>query len=524
MRTRNTYFLISLTLLFFLLLSCKKEEENQMPLVTFLSPLSGSTIEVDSLVVVRVKAEDEEGVIQRLTLSLNGQDLKEVESSELNFVWDTEGIPAGEHTLKATAIDKEGASGEASLKIILKGNFAPVPSVEITPDTAAPNQAFSFDASGSSDIEDPLSALRFRWDWESDGQWDVNWTADPLAAHAYALPGSYSVLLEVRDSKGLTARDTCIAVVRGIPPVAAFSVQPPSGSTAVSFVVNAASSYDPDGQMGDLSFRWDWDGDGSWDTPFLNDTLALQKYAQAGIYSIRLQVRDADQLTDTTSQTVTVTPSGAGFGPCPGIPALVYAGKQYTTVKIGAQCWLRENLDIGTQVSPSAGQLNNPVIEKYCYNNQASNCQIFGGLYTWDEAMKYASSPQGICPLGWHIPSDAEMKQLEGHVDSQYDSLAGIWDSTGFRGFDAGRQLRASTSWTSGGSNPDNFGFTAFAGGGAYGTSASYAAQGTSALFWTSSANGSSDALARFLDASDDRSYRGPFQKVNAFSVRCIKD
>ncbi|MBE0640583.1 MAG: hypothetical protein IH599_01025 [Bacteroidales bacterium] len=235
-------------------------------------------------------------------------------------------------------------------------------------------------------------------------------------------------------------------------------------------------------------------------------------------------MKDANQLTDTVSHPVTVTPVGAGYLPCPGIPALVYAGKQYTTVKIGAQCWLRENIDIGTQVNSSTGQSNNPVIEKFCYNNQASNCQIFGGLYTWDEAMKYAASPQGICPLGWHIPSDAEMKQLEGHVDSQYDSLAGIWDSLGFRGYDAGKQLMANTTWTTGGNHPDNFGFTALAGGGAYGSSASFAAQGSSAMFWTSSASGISDAMARYLDAADNRSFRGPFQKVNAFSVRCIKD
>ncbi|HRZ77355.1 MAG TPA: fibrobacter succinogenes major paralogous domain-containing protein, partial [Bacteroidales bacterium] len=255
-----------------------------------------------------------------------------------------------------------------------------------------------------------------------------------------------------------------------------------------------------------------------------SDTLGAQKYASVGTYRIRLQVRDADQLTDTVSKTLTVLPVAAGFQPCPGLPAVVYAGKQYTTVKIGSQCWLRENLDVGTMVSTATGQTGNAVMEKYCYENQSSNCQIFGGLYTWDEAMKYASSPQGICPLGWHIPSDAEWKLLEGHVDSQYDSLSGIWDSLGFRGYDAGRQLRSGSTWSAGGSNPDLYGFTALAGGGAYGASANFAALGTSAMLWTSEATGASDAMARYLDAGDDRSYRGGFQKVNAFSVRCIRD
>lgn len=89
-------------------------------------------------------------------------------------------------------------------------------------------------------------------------------------------------------------------------------------------------------------------------------------------------------------------------------------GKTYTTVQIGTQCWMAQNLNIGTRIAGSSSQTNNSIIEKYCYNNLESNCGIYGGLYQWNEAMQYSTTPgvQGICPTGWHLPTDAEWSTL----------------------------------------------------------------------------------------------------------------
>ena len=53
---------------------------------------------------------------------------------------------------------------------------------------------------------------------------------------------------------------------------------------------------------------------------------------------------------------------------------------------------------------------NNGIIEKYCYDNDPVNCATYGGLYQWDEMMQYTTQQgtQGICPAGWHLPTDAE--------------------------------------------------------------------------------------------------------------------
>jgi len=108
--------------------------------------------------------------------------------------------------------------------------------------------------------------------------------------------------------------------------------------------------------------------------------------------------------------------------PCSGIPTVSWNGKTYNTVQVGTQCWLRENMDVGIMISGNTAQTNNSILEKYCYNDDSINCSIYGGLYQWAEMVQYLNgatnttswSPtpippiQGICPTGWHIPSNAE--------------------------------------------------------------------------------------------------------------------
>ena len=117
-------------------------------------------------------------------------------------------------------------------------------------------------------------------------------------------------------------------------------------------------------------------------------------------------------------------------------------GKEYTTVKIGNQCWMSENLNIGDLLnqSGSTNQTDNSVIEKFCYNNDESECDEYGGLYQWNEMMNYQTgeSVQGICPEGWHLPSDQEWMDLEMFLGMSEEDA----NETGFeRGTDEGTQL-----------------------------------------------------------------------------------
>jgi len=87
-------------------------------------------------------------------------------------------------------------------------------------------------------------------------------------------------------------------------------------------------------------------------------------------------------------------------------------GNVYNTVLIGDQCWMKENLK--TTRDASGNQ-----ITRYCYDGNTDNCNLYGGLYTWATLMNGSSTSntnpsdvQGICPRGWHIPSDKEWTEL----------------------------------------------------------------------------------------------------------------
>jgi hypothetical protein len=82
-------------------------------------------------------------------------------------------------------------------------NTPPTASLAITPSLAAAGTTFTFDASASTDAEDPAD-LQARWDWENDGTWDTAWGGIFTPTHAYTVAGDYTARVEVRDPDNLT--------------------------------------------------------------------------------------------------------------------------------------------------------------------------------------------------------------------------------------------------------------------------------------------------------------------------------
>ncbi|MCP4088225.1 MAG: hypothetical protein GY746_00315, partial [Gammaproteobacteria bacterium] len=163
----------------------------------------------------------------------------------------------------------------------------------------------------------------------------------------------------------------------------------------------------------------------------------------------------------------------------------------------------------------------------------SSNYQTYGVLYNWLAAMNGEASSsttpsgvQGICPAGWHLPSDEEWKILEGEVDSQYGYPDQQWDGTGFRGTDAGGNLKetGTSHW-----NPLNTGatnssaFAALPGGRRHGNG-SFSSLGYYASVWSSTEGNSSYAWSRNLLYNNANVYRSSNVKNYGFSVRCTKD
>jgi uncharacterized protein (TIGR02145 family) len=211
--------------------------------------------------------------------------------------------------------------------------------------------------------------------------------------------------------------------------------------------------------------------------------------------------------------------------PCPGTPTVLYEGQTYNTIQVSGQCWLKENLNVGKPLNGDFNMTDNGVIEKYCLYNDSANCDLYGGLYQWDEAMQYTNQQgtQGICPPGWHFPTDEEWKVLEGAVDSLYHIGDTEWDNTFFRGYNAGTNLKSTSGWLNDGNGTDLFGFTALPGGMRDGNGIFGSHYGE---WWTSSETNSISAWLRSLSYSNMQVYRvSPDNSKNeGRSVRCLKD
>jgi uncharacterized protein (TIGR02145 family) len=210
--------------------------------------------------------------------------------------------------------------------------------------------------------------------------------------------------------------------------------------------------------------------------------------------------------------------------PCPGTPTVTYEGQVYNTIQIFSQCWLKENMNVGTMVPGTLDMSNNSVIEKYCYNNEQDSCTKYGGLYQWDEMMQYTNQQgaQGICPPGWHLPIDEEWKVLEGAVDIQYGIGDPEWDKSYGRGFDAGTNLKSISGWY-GGNSTDLFGFSGLPGGGRY-DGGYFGGIGHLGSCWTSTEDNDLSAWRRYLYYFDPGADRFNHDKGGGFSVRCLRD
>src|SRR3989475_7224611 len=102
-------------------------------------------------------------------------------------------------------------------------NIPPHPGLEASPENGNTSTIFRFDASSSWDAQDPGASLEVRWDWQSDGSWDTNWSTGKIVTHQFVDPGTYVVRVEVRDSAGLTGNATQTVGVTLPPP------PPPAG-------------------------------------------------------------------------------------------------------------------------------------------------------------------------------------------------------------------------------------------------------------------------------------------------------
>jgi uncharacterized protein (TIGR02145 family) len=190
-------------------------------------------------------------------------------------------------------------------------------------------------------------------------------------------------------------------------------------------------------------------------------------------------------------------------------------GKKYATVLIGSQCWMKGNMNFGTLIQEDLAQINNGIPEKYCYDNLETNCDVYGGLYQWNEVMQYVTEPKsrGICPEGWHVPANEEWDTLVAFLGGDV-AAGGKMKQAGDANF---------LSPNIGATNKS--GFSALPGGYSYSTGSYYFSNLQKVgYFWSSTADNETDVWFRSLGYSNEKIGRHVNYKSTGASVRCMRD
>jgi len=209
--------------------------------------------------------------------------------------------------------------------------------------------------------------------------------------------------------------------------------------------------------------------------------------------------------------------------------------KTYRTVVIGTQTWMAENLNFNANDSKCYGEgaqaeVNDGIYKTLTEAEWKAYCATYGRLYSWATAMALNPScnenecidliqtpHHGICPTGWHIPSQAE-----------WDELATTVGGTGDGGnLGSGTFLKAASGWDAHdtyGNGTDNYGFSAIPSGFLNNEEGSFSNVGRYGAWWGSLEQGTYGYLRRAATSSDRLYWNGWTKTKYLLSVRCVKD
>jgi len=187
----------------------------------------------------------------------------------------------------------------------------------------------------------------------------------------------------------------------------------------------------------------------------------------------------------------------------------------YKKKQIGSQVWMAENLNYNVSGSK-------------CYGNTESNCAKYGRLYDWATAMalpagcnssscasQVGAKHRGICPSGWHIPSNDDWNVLMKHINpscSNNNMCAGV-----------GTKLKATSGWNANGNGTDEFGFSSLPGGSG-GSDGNFSDVGNGGVWWSSTEDDSGGAYRWSMYCGSEYVIWDGGDKGDLFNVRCLQD
>jgi uncharacterized protein (TIGR02145 family) len=398
-----------------------------------------------------------------------------------------------------------------TLTLVVEQGFSnPHPVFTVAPGTGNILTTFTFDAGSTTDDEDSLSQLKFRWDFQENDSWTTGFSSSPTATWKYEQARTYHPRMQVLDPSGRTAvystevlvtmidsliladfvwpdsvtrvgdtvdldasasgypnepgraflfswllpgsvawtepvREPVRSLILGsrgtkmislkaidektglynqvtrelfvaeenLPPRAKVQVGSVYGNIATTFYFDSWSCTDDNQPPSDLEVRWDFDGDGNFDTFFSKEKVVYHQYDLPGEYNVTLEVRDHLYLTAKDTKRILVSPNSN--------PTSFFKDKRdgnfYGTVKIGDQWWMSQNLNyqIPDKLLPRMpnGRLD-LIFPWLCLFEQSKWCDQVGKLYRIGAFVENRADPEFIplCPEGWRLPSQAEWETL----------------------------------------------------------------------------------------------------------------
>jgi len=239
--------------------------------------------------------------------------------------------------------------------------------------------------------------------------------------------------------------------------------------------------------------------------------------------------------------------------------------QSYATVQIGTQCWLAENLNVGSQIctvgttcaTEPDDSFDHNSVEKYCYSNDEAQCDVYGGLYSWSEMLglpnkckdgEYTPNAdfsswthatdsdcdfnvpiQGICPDGWHVPSYIHGQPGQENANDWTTLVINYLtvDGQGGAGTEVGGKIKeaGTTHWTTPNTGATNSsGFTAL-GTGFRSSAGNYSQQGNFCYFFTTYLYYGNAWVEKISYNSSGVGGGDTWgERNNAWPVRCVKD
>ncbi|MBQ3732975.1 MAG: T9SS type A sorting domain-containing protein [Bacteroidales bacterium] len=339
---------------------------------------------------------------------------------------------------------------------------------------------------------------------------------------------------------------------------------PATDLTATSATLNGTITNPDNVTVTAQGFEWKATTGGTYtQVNAMGETMAysLTGLTANTIYTYRAFVTTANRTSYGAEVTFTTLSAGGTAvideKSCPEAQTVTdHEGNVYATVQIGNQCWMRDNLR--TTTSPSTGTYLIPVAnanytytgkQARWYNNDSATCapMNYGLFYNWNAAadtfnaaygeisvntdysnavsVSFTGHRRGICPAGWHLPSDAEWTQLTNYVSSQSEYQCGGNSSN------IAKALASTEGWNSYtvncvmGNDPSTnnaTGFSAVPAG--YCNGSSFSSAGNNASFWSSTQENSTNACYRNLYYSNANVGGGSYGKYYGYSVRCLRD